>query len=176
MTSFPSLSCLSCLLIIFAAANITLSIASHNLHGFKKSSAFHKQCLETYGGVWLGQNLVPRKSFVSTLRTQRSVCRPLWDGRRCHQRHHAWETVWRSQHSVVARSRSRHQTAHELRHKRSVAVEVETKPYSLLLLSIYIADTVDVISMLEEIVSNHPLHNVIIGGDFNTELNGFFSL
>ena len=34
------------------------------------------------------------------------------------------------------------------------------------------AETVDVLLMLEEIISDHPLHKVIIGGDLNTELRG----
>ena len=33
-------------------------------------------------------------------------------------------------------------------------------------------DTIDAISMLETILDSHPLHSVIIGGDFNCELKG----
>ena len=35
-----------------------------------------------------------------------------------------------------------------------------------------LSDTVDAISMIELILSDHPNHDVIIGGDFNTELKG----
>ena len=34
-----------------------INIASHNLQAFKKSSAYHKSCLEKYGGIWMGQEL-----------------------------------------------------------------------------------------------------------------------
>ena len=33
-------------------------------------------------------------------------------------------------------------------------------------------EAVDVVTMVENIIEAHPLHHVIIGGDFNTELNG----
>ena len=45
------------LLFIFAAVTTNFTVASHNLHSFKKSSHFHKQCIEDYGGIWLGQEL-----------------------------------------------------------------------------------------------------------------------
>ena len=47
------------LYLIFASPNDSncITIGSHNLHSFKKSSAFHKSCLETYGGIWMGQEL-----------------------------------------------------------------------------------------------------------------------
>ena len=34
-----------------------------------------------------------------------------------------------------------------------------------------VAETVDALSMIEEIINDHPHHKVIIGGDINTELN-----
>ena len=35
-----------------------------------------------------------------------------------------------------------------------------------------ILETIDVISFLESVIENHPLHKVVIGGDFNTEMKG----
>ena len=43
------------LLFIFASINKSFTVASHNLHSFKKTSAFHKQCLQQHGGIWMGQ-------------------------------------------------------------------------------------------------------------------------
>ena len=33
-------------------------------------------------------------------------------------------------------------------------------------------DTIDTISMIETMIDSHPLHSIIIGGDFNSELKG----
>ena len=35
-----------------------------------------------------------------------------------------------------------------------------------------IAETIDVISMLETIIDQHHTHSIIIGGDINSELKG----
>ena len=56
-----------CSLFTFASVNKQFSIASHNLHSFKKSSAFHKQCIDTYGGVWMAQELWLPESCLSQL-------------------------------------------------------------------------------------------------------------
>jgi hypothetical protein len=34
-----------------------LTVASHNLHGFKNSSSYHKSCLESHGGILMAQEL-----------------------------------------------------------------------------------------------------------------------
>ena len=69
------------------------------------------------------------------------------------------------------------------RHKRIVCVEAIAEPEPLLFISLYMpffdsskrqecmAESIEAISMLEEILSDHPLHKVIIGGDYNTEFN-----
>ena len=58
------------------------------------------------------------------------------------------------------------------------------EPDPLLFISIYmpffdsskpnecVSESIDAISMLEEIISDHPLHRVVVGGDLNTELKG----
>ena len=43
--------------IIFACALQNFAVASHNLHGYKTSSQYHKQCLQDIGGVWMAQEL-----------------------------------------------------------------------------------------------------------------------
>ena len=68
------------------------------------------------------------------------------------------------------------------KHKRIVCIELAADPHPLLFASIYmpffdsskrqecIAETVECIAMLEEIIIDHPSHKLIIGGDLNTEL------
>ena len=70
------------------------------------------------------------------------------------------------------------------RHKRIVSVEMAAHPHPLLFTSVYMPffdvrrrqecfeETVETISMLDEIFSDHPLHKIILGGDFNTEFSG----
>jgi hypothetical protein len=45
------------LFFIFAATLTEITIASHNLHGFKASANYHKSCLQTHGGIWMAQEL-----------------------------------------------------------------------------------------------------------------------
>ena len=68
------------------------------------------------------------------------------------------------------------------RHKRVVAIETKENTENFLFICVYmpfydsskreecITDTMDAITMIETIIEAHPLHTVIIGGDFNTEL------
>ena len=68
------------------------------------------------------------------------------------------------------------------RHKRVVAVELETVNEKFLLISIYmpfydasnrdvcLAGTVDALSFIELLIDDHPQHQVVIGGDLNSEL------
>ena len=46
-----------CLFLTFAATLTNITVASHNLHSFKKSGAYHKACVERHGGLWMGQEL-----------------------------------------------------------------------------------------------------------------------
>ena len=55
------------LLLIFAALTTNISVASHNLHSYKKSSLFHKECIEKYEGIWLGQELWLSEKQLSNL-------------------------------------------------------------------------------------------------------------
>ena len=70
------------------------------------------------------------------------------------------------------------------RHHRIVCVELLAVPNPILLASVYmpfydssnraecISETIDAISMMEGIIEDHPHHQIIIGGDLNTELEG----
>ena len=70
------------------------------------------------------------------------------------------------------------------KHKRVVAVEFNAGDDNFLLISIYMpfhnssrrehcmTETIDAISMIELIIDAYPQHQVIIGGDLNTELKG----
>ena len=171
------------LLFIFASINKHFTIASHNLHSFKKSSTFHKQCLETYGGVWMAQELwLPENrlsqltslgvQFVARSGMEEAVSNGIMRGRP----YGGVSIAWSPDMDHVIKPLVNY------RHKRIVCVEISANPNPLLLISIYMpfydaskrqecmAETADAISMLEEIVSDHPLHKIIIGGDFNTEL------
>ena len=67
------------------------------------------------------------------------------------------------------------------KYKRIVCVEMNAQPNPIIFASIYmpffdaskrqecIAESVETIAMLEEILADHPLHRFILGGDFNTE-------
>ena len=70
------------------------------------------------------------------------------------------------------------------RHKRLVAVEMAAAPKPIIFVSIYmpffdssnrtgcLSETVDAISMLEELMADHPVYDFVIGGDFNSEFSG----
>ena len=60
------------LLIVFQtsitfADTIKLNVATHNLHGFKTSSDYHRSCLKRLGGVWMGQELWLSERQLSTM-------------------------------------------------------------------------------------------------------------
>jgi exonuclease III len=70
------------------------------------------------------------------------------------------------------------------KHKRVVAVELQTKDAKFLFVSAYLPfynsskreecllEAVDAIAMTETIIDDHPLHRVVIGGDLNSEMKG----
>ena len=70
------------------------------------------------------------------------------------------------------------------RHKRIVAVELDSGDEKFLIICVYmpfyntaqraecLTETMDAIAMLENIIEQHPHHHIIIGGDFNTEMKG----
>ena len=70
------------------------------------------------------------------------------------------------------------------RHKRVVGIEMKTTNHDFIIICVYMpffdaanrakcmSETIDAISMVENIIENHPDHKVILGGDFNTEFKG----
>ena len=58
----------SCLFIIFAASITSITIASHNLHSFQKSAAYHKACIQNNNGVWFSQEHWLSESQLPTLK------------------------------------------------------------------------------------------------------------
>ena len=182
--SFSSFLTLYCLFITFASINKQITVASHNLHGFKKSSSFHKKCLEKYGGIWLAQETwLPESKlsqmcqlgvqFVAHSGMEDSITGGIMRGRP----YGGVSIAWSSDLDHVVKPLVNY------RHKRIVCVEAYAEPHPLLFVSVYMPyfdagrrqecmdETIETISMLDEILADHPLHKVIIGGDFNTEMN-----
>ena len=174
-----------CILFTFASINKQFTIASHNLHSYKKSSTFHKQCIDSYGGVWMAQELwLPENrlsqltslgvQFVARSGMEDAVSSGIMRGRP----YGGVSIAWSPDMDHVIKPLINY------RHKRIVCVEISADPHPLLLISVYMpfydaskrtecmAETADAIAMLEEILSDHPLHQFIIGGDLNTELRG----
>ena len=70
------------------------------------------------------------------------------------------------------------------KHKRVVAVELTTTNKNIIFISAYmpfmdsnnrttcIAEYIDAVSMIETIISDHPNHLFVLGGDLNCELTG----
>ena len=70
------------------------------------------------------------------------------------------------------------------RHKRVVAVEMKGSEQNTLIICAYmpffnssrraecISETVDALTMIETLISDHPGHAIIIGADTNTEMKG----
>ena len=64
---FKSLLCSLILIFTFASINKKFTVATHNLHGFKNTSIFHKQCIQKYSGIWFAQELWLPESRLSQL-------------------------------------------------------------------------------------------------------------
>ena len=160
-------------------------IGSHNLHSFKKSGSFHKACIHDYGGVWMGQELwLSEKQltqlhqletrFVARSGMEEAISSGILRGRPFGGVSISWSKDLNHVMTPLA----------NYRHKRVVAAEMETESEKILFISIYmpfydsskravcLAETADALSMIELLVDEHPQHQIIIGGDLNTELNG----
>ena len=171
--------------IIFASLHQNITIGSHNLHGFKKSSNYHKNCIQKHGGVWFAQELWLQEKQLSQMQhlgvqfsarsgMETAVSSGLLKGRPFG----GVSVAWSSDLNHVINPLSNY------RHKRVVAVELKTEAENLLLISTYMpffdasskeecmAETRDAISMIEVLIENHPHHLINIGGDLNTELKG----
>ena len=177
------ISLIFCLSVIFAATTIT--IATHNLHGFKKSSVYHRSCLQRYEGIWLSQEtwLTEKQfsllsslgsQFVARSSMEDAISTGVFRGRPFGGVSIAWSSKLNGNVNPLT----------NFRHKRVVGVEVDSDEYKTLIINVYmpffdasrrdecIVETLDAISMIEMMIDSHPLHSVIIGGDFNCEFNG----
>ena len=172
-------------IVIFAGILTKFSVGSHNLHNYKKSSSFHKACLEKYGGIWMGQELWLQEKHLSLMSDMgvQYVARSgmesaVSSGMLIGRPHGGVSIAWSADLNHVMRPLLNY------KHKRLVCVEMIAEPKPIIFVSLYmpfydsgnrtecISETVNVIAMLEEIMADHPLHSFVIGGDFNTEFTG----
>ena len=174
-----------CFLFLFAATINDISVASFNLHGAKASSAYLKSCIANHGGIWLGQEhwlseqQLPQlqqigAQFVAQSGMETAISNRIYPGRPFGGVCIAWSP--NINHIVTPLT--------AFRHKRVIAIEVKEKDNNILVLCAYMpfydssnrvrcmAETVDAISMLESIIDEYPDHEIILGGDLNTELKG----
>ena len=183
--SVPFQRLLFSFILIFASFNSSFTVASHNLHGFKKSASFHKKCIESHAGVWFAQELWLQESqltklnelgvnFTAASGMEKSVSSGILRGRP----YGGVSIAWSPDLNHIIKPLVNY------RHKRIVCVEAAADPHPFLFISLYMpfydsskrqecmAESIETISMLEEIISDFPLHKLIIGGDFNTEFTG----
>ena len=127
---------LFCLSLIFAATTITF--ATHNLHGFKKSSAYHQSCIQRHEGVWLGQETwLTEKQFplMSSLGTQfvarssmeDAISSGVFRGRPFSGVSIAWSPNLNGSVSPLT----------NFRHKRVVGVELNSNNNKTLIINVY---------------------------------------
>ena len=173
--------------IIFASTlnKKDITIASHNLHAYKKSSAFHKSCIEKHGGIWMGQELWLMESQLSVMKelgvqfVARSGMENATSSGFLKGRPFGGISVaWSSDLNNIVKPLTNH------RHHRVVFVELLASESPMTLASVYmpffdtshrdqcLLETIDTISMIDGVISEHPEHHIIIGGDLNCELTG----
>ena len=185
--------CNSVSLLIFViltfAATIThasksdLTLATFNLHGFSKSSKYLNECIKSHGGIWFIQEHWLSESqlhklqqvdaqFVARSGMEDAVSSGIYRGRPFGGVAICWSSGL--SHLITPVS--------HFKHKRIVAVELKTADGNFLLISAYMpfynasrreqcmTETVDAISMVDLLIEEYLHHQVIIGGDLNTEL------
>ena len=174
-----------CTLVTFAACITNLTIASHNLHGFHKTSEYHKSCLQRHPGIWMGQELWLSEHQLSSLAyldaqyvAQSGMEDAMASGVLRGRPYGGVSIAWSPHLNHGIRPLINY------RHKRIICIELLSAPTPIIFASIYMPyfnatkreqcmlETVDAISMIESIIADHPLHNFVIGGDFNTEMIG----
>ena len=167
----------------FAQSHKELVIGSHNLHGFKKSGEYHKSCIQRFGGVWFGQELWLQEKQLGQLQqlgtqfTAHSGMENAASAGILRGRPFGGVSIyWSPDLNHVKK------TISDFRHRPIVAAELCAQNCNFLLISVYmpffdtnnrdecIAETQDTLSMIEDLIENHPNHLVIIGGDLNTKV------
>ena len=162
-----------CISFAFAASasNIsTVNIASHNLHGFKKSSTYHKACLQSHPGIWMAQELWLTEKQLQQLTTlgtqftarsgmQEAISAGILTGRPFG----GVSIAWSPQLNHLVNPLSNYV------HKRVVGIEFKDGDKNILILCTYmpyynasrraecLSETTDVLTMLEAIITDHPI-------------------
>ena len=173
--------------LIFAstAINQSVNIATFNNHGFSSSSTYLRDCIHSYGGVWmiqehwLGEQQLHQLQqlgvqFVARSGMEDALSAGIYRGRPFGGVGICWSPDLNN--SITPLS--------NFQHKRVVAAEMKANDGDLLLICVYmpffnaskreqcLVEAIDAISMIEILIENFPNHRVIIGGDLNTELRG----
>ena len=169
----------------FNTATKDINVSSHNLHGFKTSSDYHRSCISQYGGIWMGQEhwlsnkqlhqfQSIKAQYYARSGMEEAVSSGVLKGRPFGGVSIAWSNELN--HAITPLT--------QYKHKRVVAIQLETFQSNVIFISVYmpfldsrkrdscLAETVDTISMIEMIIDNHPQCSFVIGGDLNCELNG----
>ena len=133
-----SLYCSEWDICLFAASITQITVASHNLHSFKKSGSYHKSCLNRYGGIWFGQELwlsekqLPvlqqlQTQFVARSGMEDAVSRGILTGRPFGGVSIAWSPDLDHFISPIS----------NFRHKRVVGIELKAEDGNFLLINVY---------------------------------------
>ena len=116
----------------------TITIGYHNLHGFKKSTAYHRSCLQRHEGVWLGQEIwLTEKQFstMSSLGTQyvaRSAMEDAISSDILRGRQFSGVSIaWSPKLNAVIKPLTK------FRHKRVVGVEIDSEDNKTLIINVY---------------------------------------
>ena len=123
-------------LLFFASSAKNITVGSHNLHGYKKSSAFHKDCNQNNGGIWMAQELWLSErrlselchlgvQFVAHSGMEDSMSRGIYNGRP----HGGVSIAWSPDLDHVIKPLVNY------RHKRIVCVELIAKPNPIIFAS-----------------------------------------
>ena len=162
-----------------------LKIATFNLHGFSQSSKYLKESIHTHGGIWLVQEhwLSEQQlhqlqqincQYVARSGMEDAVSSGIYRGRPFGGVAICWSPDLN--HVIVPVT--------NYKHKRIAAVEIKTQNRNILLITVYmpffngssraqcVNESIDVISMIKIMLSDYPDHDIVVGGDLNTELKG----
>ena len=166
----------------FSVANPNqINVASFNMHGFSTSSSYLKNSISLHEGIWLIQEhwLSERQleklhdlntQFVARSGMEESLASGIYRGR-------PFGGVAPALNHCI-------KPVTNYKHKRVVAIETKCQDKDILIICVYMpffssskkeqcmTEATDAISMVELLIEGHPNHQVIIGGDLNTELKG----
>ena len=168
--------------ITFATPTL-LTLASFNIHGFSSTSRYLNDSIQRHGGIWmvqehwLSEQQLSRfeqldAQFVAHSGMEDAISSSIYQGRPFGGVSICWS---KSLNHVIT-------PISNYKHKRIVAAELKSQGRNILLISAYmpyfnsngrdqcIAETLDALSVIELLISDHPQHDVVIGGDLNTEL------